>query len=61
MERREIEGDHDICTYFFWTTTAVAIFILGGVVVRAIDHELLSSTLWLNNDVVDKDRGVGDL
>jgi hypothetical protein len=61
MERREIEGDHDVCTNLLGAAIAVAISVLSGVVVRAIDDELLSCTLWLDNYIVYENRGLRDL
>lgn len=74
MKSSEINRDHDVLTTgSSWATEGIhfrcfldiigkiTLGVLSGVIVRAVDDELLGSALRLNDDVVDEDGHIADL
>lgn len=65
MKSSEVKCDHDIvtCFSFGWSNdiTTFTFLFFRAVVIRAVDNELLSSALGLNDDVINEDRSIRDL
>lgn len=65
MKSSEVQCDHDVITSFSfgWSLdiTTFTFLVFRAVVIRAVDDELLSSALWLNDDVIDEDWGIRHL
>jgi hypothetical protein len=60
VECSEVKRDHNVLTSIsFACNVAFSFFI--AVVIRAVDHELLSCALWLDDDVIDEDWLFRDL
>jgi len=64
MKSGEVKSDHDITTSVSLTsniTTFSLCLFFFTVVIRAVNNELLSCALWLDDDVVNEDRRIRDL
>jgi len=63
MKSGEVKCDHDITAGVSLTSNIASFTLLffRAVVIRAVDNELLCCALWLNDDVVNEDWGIGNL
>ena len=61
MKPSKVKGDHNIISILLTYVEALVVILLSGVVVRTVNDELLRSTFWFDDNVVDEDWLVGDL
>lgn len=67
MKTSEVNRYHDIITQVLiilrlcFLVTNIRVRVLSGVVIASVDHKLLTRTLWLNDDILDKDWDITDL
>jgi hypothetical protein len=68
VKSSKVNGDHNIIAFVNLNNIAMLNFItdvrvgvLSSVVIVSIDNKLLRGTLWLNDDVLDKDWYITDL